>query len=68
VSTAFRGPGYGNAAAQNAAVQGVDPQPAYADAGAPDLNGRRAALAIERYESGKTIRPIRLGTTSGGGR
>ncbi len=44
----------------------VDPEPAYAQAGAPDFHGKRALLAIDRYETGKVIQPERLRVTQVG--
>jgi len=43
--------GYGDSVEHNAAVQIIDPNPVTAEAGAPDLNGRRAAVAIDNYEN-----------------
>ena len=45
--------GYGNSLNHNAAVAIVDPAPANATAGAPDFNGKRAAIAMENYETGQ---------------
>ena len=45
------GQGFGNSVEHNAAVQIIDPNPVTAEAGAPDLNGRRAAVAIDNYEN-----------------
>ena len=42
--------GFGNTSEHNNALQVVDPNPVTANAGAPNLNGRRAAIAIENYE------------------
>lgn len=42
----------GNSVEHNAAVQIIDPNPVTAEAGAPALNGRRAAVAMENYETG----------------
>jgi len=41
----------GNSVEHNAAVQIIDPNPVTANAGAPDMNGRRAAVAMDNYES-----------------
>ncbi len=60
-------PGFGAASAHNLETQVVDPQPAYAAAGAPDFHGKRALLAIDRYETGKVIVPERLRITTVGG-
>ena len=45
-------PGFGNAVSHNAAVAIIDPTPANASAGAPDLDGKRAEKAMTAYESG----------------
>jgi hypothetical protein len=47
--------GFGNTSAHNNALQVVDPNPVTANAGAPNLNGRRAAVAIENYETNEVI-------------
>ena len=44
--------GFGNSIKHNDAVAIIDPTPANASDGAPDLDGKRAKLAIERYETG----------------
>jgi hypothetical protein len=64
------GPGFGNAVTHNAEVQIIDPEPALAGRETPDLDGRRGALAIQRYKTGKTIEPERQrmsGAAGGGG-
>lgn len=48
---------FGNAVRANAAVHIIDPNPMYADDGAPALNGKRAAGAMTRYENGTTTPP-----------
>lgn len=64
---------FGEATYHNAAVQVIDPMPEHADAGAPDLNGNRATLAIQRYEANQVKEPVTTQTTtvlsggSGGG-
>jgi hypothetical protein len=44
--------GFGNTVKHNEAVAIIDPTPANASDGAPNLEAKRAKLAIERYESG----------------
>ena len=44
--------GFGNSIQHNDAVAIIDPTPANATDGAPDLEAKRAKLAIDRYESG----------------
>lgn len=61
------GPGFGNSIAQNRALEVIDPKPDLTGKEIPDLSGRRDALAIERYETGKTIKPEALRTTTSGG-
>ena len=46
-------PSFGDALSHNAAVMIVDPAPANATAGAPDLNGKKARLAATNYETGE---------------
>jgi hypothetical protein len=59
------GPGFGDANAQNLAIQVVNPKPDLTGKEIPDYAGRRDALAIERYETGKIHKPVALRTTSG---
>lgn len=64
------GPDFGDGQHRNIAVHVIDPMPAHADAGAPDFNGNRAALAIQRYEANRVTQPATTATTtvlSGGG-
>ncbi len=46
---------FGDAVEQNKAVHIVNPEPAAVDV--PDLEGRRAALALRRYKRGQVIQP-----------
>ncbi len=46
---------FGNAVEQNKAAHIVNPEPAAVDV--PDLEGARAALAVQRYKRGQVIRP-----------
>ena len=57
------GQGFGNSVEHNNALQVVDPNPVTANAGAPNLNGRRAAIAIENYETGE-IEELQVETTT----
>lgn len=59
--------GYGNAVRQNAAVMIIDPQPVSAANVDLDLDGRRAAIAIERYRTGTVIPPREMRTSEIGG-
>jgi type IV pilus biogenesis protein CpaD/CtpE len=43
---------FGNATQHNMSQQIVNPEPAYAGYGAPDLEGERAAGALSRYKGG----------------
>jgi hypothetical protein len=59
----FDNPPLGEATKQNFSVQIIDPRPA-PTALAPDLDGRVAASAMERYKSGSVIPPQAESTTS----
>ncbi len=62
-------PAFGNSNLHNIALQAVDPAPK-APSGPTALDGKRAALALERYQEGRVIVPAVIGTdvgTSGGG-
>ncbi len=48
---------FGNAIAQDMAVHIIDPAPVGAENTAIDMNGERAALAMERYATGQVIEP-----------
>jgi hypothetical protein len=55
---------FGNAVAQNKALHIIDPVPADPNLPAPDLNGARAALAMDRYLKGQVIAPEKMATTN----
>ena len=57
------GQGFGNSVEHNNALQIIDPNPVTANAGAPNLNGRRAAIAIENYETGE-VEEVQIETTT----
>ena len=57
------GPAFGDAVESNTSRHVIDPEPATADAGAPPLDGRRAAVVIERYRTGAVIVPEIIETT-----
>jgi hypothetical protein len=57
---------FGNAVSHNAAQHIIDPDPPSARAGAPDMNGVRAAEAIQRYRSGAVIKPEPVETSTFG--
>ncbi|MGH6933146.1 MAG: hypothetical protein ACREEE_12010 [Dongiaceae bacterium] len=61
----FDNPPLGDATKQNFAVQIIDPRPA-PTALAPDMDGRVAASAIERYKTGAIVPPQPESTESGG--
>lgn len=48
---------YGNATYHNMSMQIIDPAPNLEGREVPEMNGVRAAGAIERYESGTVIEP-----------
>ena len=56
-------PGFGDAYQHNMAVQVIDPNPANAGSGAPDLEGERARVAIDRYRGAATLAPITTTTS-----
>lgn len=58
------GPGFGDSQAQNLNLQILDPKPDLAGKEVPALDGRRDALAMDRYQTGKTIKPIALKTST----
>ncbi|MDX2205185.1 MAG: hypothetical protein NW223_20725 [Hyphomicrobiaceae bacterium] len=67
--------GAGNAQAANRAIQEVDHWPAEARKRRADQDGKRAAIAIKRYEANKSIEPrgltkrdmnINIGTPNAG--
>jgi hypothetical protein len=47
----------GNANASNMAIQTIDPWPPYARNARLPLDGRRAAIAITRYQQNKSLEP-----------
>lgn len=55
--------GYGDAVRQNNAVMIVDPQPVSAANVDLDFDGRKDAIAIERYRTGTVIPPEELETS-----
>ena len=57
------GADFGNAVEHNKAMHIINPSPVYAAPEAPDLNGRRAAGAMQRYEEGTVIQPEDIRTT-----
>jgi len=58
-------PAFGDATNQNAAVMIGNPQPARAQDTVIDQEGKRALLAITRYQTGTTIPPQPQSTTAG---
>ena len=56
--------GFGDAYHHNSAVHVINPTPANAGSGAPDLDGERGQIAIDRYRSSTTIAPEETTTTS----
>ncbi len=58
--------GAADAVASNIALQTIDPWPAnVANTNIP-MNGARAALAIQRYRTGRVLSPVGSGTSSAG--
>lgn len=61
-----RDPGFSEAVKYNAAVQTINPEPAYAAGDAlPGENGDRAAQATKRYRSGQVKQTESQGTATG---
>ena len=58
--------GFGDAYYHNIAAQVINPNPANAGSGAPDLEGQRARIAIDRYDTTTTIAPVATTTSSVG--
>jgi hypothetical protein len=56
----------GNANASNIAIQTIDPWPRYARNARIPLDGKRAAIAITRYQQNKSIEPKGLDSSSAG--
>lgn len=54
---------FGNAVNHNLSLQIVNPEPTYMAPENPDMDGERAALAIERYKSGTVIQPEQIDST-----
>jgi hypothetical protein len=54
----------GNAQASNLATQTIDPWPPYVRDTQNHLDGRRAAVGIQRYQANKSIQPRGLNTTT----
>ncbi|HYD29645.1 MAG TPA: hypothetical protein VEB64_02140 [Azospirillaceae bacterium] len=54
---------FGNAVRHNMAVQVVNPDPPAASDAAPTGSGARAALAYNRYETGKVVKPQTMSTS-----
>jgi hypothetical protein len=55
---------YGNAVTHNMSVQVIDPAPNLEGKEIPDMEGTRAAGAMERYDTGTVIAPETIETTS----
>jgi hypothetical protein len=55
---------YGNAVTHNMSMQVIDPAPNLEGKEIPDMEGTRAAGAIERYNTGTVIEPETIETTS----
>ena len=60
------GADFGNAVSHNAEQHIIDPLPAGAAAGAPDMDGARAAGAVRRYRSGEVTAPDPVETSEFG--
>jgi len=49
--------GAGNASAANRAIQTVDPWPVYSQKTDTNMDGKRALVAVRRYETNTSIKP-----------
>lgn len=56
---------FGDATSANFARQVVNPEPVHAGYGATDMDGERAAGAVDRYKKGTVIAPVEIDTTTG---
>ena len=54
---------FGNSVNHNMSLHIVNPDPVYMAPEIPDLNGVRAAGAVERYETGTVIDPQQIDTS-----
>ena len=59
-------PNLGNAVRHNMAIHIINPDPRLPDVNGPEMSGRRAAKAVERYHEGEVIEPERVETTRTG--
>jgi len=59
--------GFGDSYYHNIALQVINPQPENAGSGAPNMDGERAGIAIERYKGAKTLEPVVVTTSGVGG-
>jgi hypothetical protein len=58
--------GAGNASAANRAIHTVDPWPAYAEKTEINTDGKRAMVAVRRYETNTSIKPNAEASASNG--
>lgn len=59
-------PSFGDATAQNEAVQVVDPEPVHGEE-APAMAGTRVGLALKRYDTGTVTKPEDVKVEDSGG-
>ena len=59
--------GAGNAVAANRAVQTVDAWPTYSQKAEVDMDGKRALVAVRRYENNNSVKPNSEAVASGNG-
>jgi hypothetical protein len=60
-------PDFGNAVEHNMSMHIINPEPATAGYGAPELDGTRAKGVLDRYKSGSVIVPKAEATGGSGG-
>src|SRR5262245_62839988 len=58
--------GAGNASAANRAIHTIDPWPAYSEKTEINTDGKRALVAVRRYETNTSVKPADTSTNGNG--
>ena len=58
--------GAGNASAANRAIHTIDPWPAYSEKTEINTDGKRALVAVRRYETNTSVKPADSSTSGNG--